>query len=310
MTQIDKKCSLSIFVARTDIPFMMETIPHLVRMCNYDIFEKCLIIDTAPLSGKYKDRPGIGTLSDLRECCEKLVKQGVIDRLIDIDYSQETIKKLYRKHFGRFVRHTHNYRGYPIYGSIFAIEAVKGDHILHFDSDMLLHQNPSFNWIEEGIELLEKNEKVMFVSPLSGPPTEDGYLKQRGVEYELDQGGFYKFQDFTSRKYLLKKDKFDTFLPMEPAWISWKRRLASVITGKSPLWNWEVMVSQHLKKTGTLRADLASPYAWTLHTPDHGEEFIKALPQVINQVEKGSYPKEQAGDYDLDLNLWKQLSQL
>jgi hypothetical protein len=298
-------CSLSIFVARTDIPFMMQTIPHLVRMCNYDFFEKCLLLDTAPLSGKFKSRPGIGSLSELRECCEKLVQQGVIDRLIDIDYSKETIRALYQKHFGRFVKYTHNYRGYPIYGSIFAIEAVKGDYILHFDSDMLLHQKPSFSWITEGIQLLDENEQVMFVSPLSGPPTEDGFLQQRGVKYELDNG-FYKFQEFTSRKYLLKKEKFDSLLPMELAWISWKRRLASVVTGKSPLWNWEIMVSKHLQKTGTLRADLASPSAWTLHTPDHGKEFIEALPTVIYQVENGNFPREQAGDYDLNLKLWKQ----
>ena len=304
MKPSNRTCSLSILVARTDIPFMMQTIPHLVRMCNYNFLEKCLIIDTAPLSGKFKSRPGIGSLSELRECCEKLVQQGIIDRLIDIDYSRATIKKLYQKHFGRFVKHTHNYRGYPIYGSIFAIEAVKGDYVLHFDSDMLLHQKPNFNWIEEGMQLLDENEEVMFVSPLSGPPTEDGALQQRGVEYELDTGGFYKFKDFTSRKYLLKKEKFDSFLPMEPAWISWKRRLASVITGKSPLWNWEIMVSKHLEKTGNRRADLAAPNAWTLHTPDHGKDFIEALPNVISQVEMGNYPPEQAGDYDLELNAW------
>lgn len=305
MNDSHQTCSLSILVARTDIPFMMHTIPHLVRMCNYDFYERCLIIDTAPLSGKFKSRSGIGSLSDLRECCEKLVQQGVIDRLIDIDYSQETIKKLYRKHFGRFIKHTHNFRGYPIYGSIFAIEAVRGDYLLHFDSDMLLHQNPSFNWIEEGRKLLDKNEQVMFVSPLSGPPTEDGSLKQRGVEYELDEEGFYKFQDFTSRKFLLKKEKFDASLPMKPAWISWKRRLASVVTGKSPLWNWEIMVSQHLEKTGMLRADLASPQAWTLHTPDHGKEFIETLPSLIPQIESGHYPQQQAGDYDLNLKIWR-----
>ncbi|AFZ44927.1 hypothetical protein PCC7418_2794 [Halothece sp. PCC 7418] len=310
MKSLDSTCSLSILVARTDIPFIMHTIPHLVRMCNYNFLEKCLIVDTAPLSGKFKSRPGIGSLSELRDCCEKLVQKGIIDRLIDIDYSKETIKKLYHKHFGSFIKHTHNYRGYPIYGSIFAIEAVKGDYILHFDSDMLLHQKTSFNWIAEGMQLLEKNDQVMFVSPLSGPPTEDGSLQQRGVDYKLDKDGFYKFQDFTSRKYLLKKEKFDSFLPMEPAWISWKRRLASVVTGNSPLWNWEIMVSKHLQKTGKLRADLASPQAWTLHTPDHGKEFIDALPNLICKIESGHYPKEQAGNYDLDLKLWRSTSLL
>lgn len=298
----NKKVSLSILVARTDIPFMMHTIPHLVRMCNYDFYEKCLIIDTAPLSEQYRNRPGIGTLYQLRECCNKLIEKGVVDRTIDIDYSKKTVKKTYKKHFGKFLKHTHNFRGYPIYGSIFGIEAVKGDYVLHFDSDMLLHQDKDFDWIGQGIKFLDDNEEIMFVSPLSGPPAQDGSLKQWGVEYEIDKRGFYRFKEFTSRKYLLKKEKFFSSLPMEPQYISWKRRLASYLTGKSPLWNWEVMVAEHLKAKGCIRADLSSPKAWTLHTPDHGDKFIKYLPEIIQMIEKGRFPKENAGDYDLHLD--------
>jgi len=305
MQNIQPTCSLSILVARTDIPFMMYTIPHLVRMCNYDFLEKCLIIDVATLSGQFESRPNIGSLSDLKECCEQLVSEGVIDRVIEIDYSKTKIDQLYRKHFGHSLKHTHDFRGYPIYGIIFSLEAVQGNYILHFDSDMLLYQTSHYNWIHKGISLLEENDQVMFVSPLSGPPTNNGLLKQRGVPYELDQSGFYRFQDFTSRKFLISKKKFDNFLPIKAMWISWKRRLASMITGKNSLLTWEIMISEHLKRTNTIRADLASPEAWTLHTPDHGREFIEALPKIITKVEQGQYPAEQAGDYDLNLDLWK-----
>jgi hypothetical protein len=41
-----------------------------------------------------------------------------------------------------------------------------------------------------------------------------------------------------------------------------------------------------------------------LHTPDHGPEFIQNLPHIIGRIEAGDAPFKQAGDYDLNLDLW------
>ncbi|MFM7714683.1 MAG: hypothetical protein ACKO7A_18855, partial [Microcystis sp.] len=71
-------CSLWFFVARTDLPFMMLTIPHIVKMCNFPFQEKVLAIDTAALSGEKVDRPGIGTMEDLRQCAQTLLHKGVV----------------------------------------------------------------------------------------------------------------------------------------------------------------------------------------------------------------------------------------
>ena len=64
------------------------------------------------------------------------------------------------------------------------------------------------------------------------------------------------------------------------------------------------MVSEALKASGYIRADLKNPDSWTLHTPDHGAEFVKNLPQIIQKVEAGWFPESQAGDYDMILKDW------
>lgn len=79
-------CSLWIMVARTDIPFMMHTLPHLVKMSNFPFEEKVLAIDTAPLSGEKINRPGIGTMEQLRDYTKQLIEAGVVDRVVDINY--------------------------------------------------------------------------------------------------------------------------------------------------------------------------------------------------------------------------------
>jgi hypothetical protein len=130
------------------------------------------------------------------------------------------------------------------------------------------------------------------------------HLKQRGISYQLDSAGFFTFKEFTARRYLLDRQRFEQCLPLPLSYISWKRRLASFFTKRSALERWEGMMTNKLLSSDWIRADLASSKAWTLHPVDHGTQFLKLLPSIIDRVEQGDYPAEQAGDYDLQMDLW------
>src|SRR5512135_2363827 len=147
----DATCDLSILVSRVDTRFMLQTIPHLVRACRYGFGRRVLLVDTAPLGRRYRRRPGIGTAEELQVCCRQLIEAGIIDATAPIDYTPGYRRRLYRKHFVPPMRRTHSHGGYPILGSIAAIEESGADFLVHFDSDMLLYQAPGFSWIEEGI---------------------------------------------------------------------------------------------------------------------------------------------------------------
>lgn len=307
-------CSLWILVARTDLPFMMHTIPHLMRMSHFDFIERVLAVDTAPLTGDKVGRPGIGTMEQLRTCCEQLLKEGVVDRVVDIDYAKAYQERVYRKHFGSPLKPTHNYKGYPILGTIFHIEEAKGDYMLHYDSDMLLHQQPNYSWVEEAIKLMEQHSEVMAMRPLTGPPTEDGSMYQQ-FPYQRDPAGYYKFKFFSSRVYLINKKRFDQLLPLPILWRPFRQKILDPLpvglktmintkTGKGALDSWEIMVSNQLEATEYFRAVLDSPKAWTIHPKDRGADFIQALPKLIEKIEAGWYPAEQAGQYDLQFKYW------
>jgi hypothetical protein len=64
------------------------------------------------------------------------------------------------------------------------------------------------------------------------------------------------------------------------------------------------MVSMQLEKTNYVRATMSSPRAWTIHPKDRSAEFIGALPNIIEKIEAGYYPLEQAGHYDLISRYW------
>ena len=307
-------CSLWMLAARTDLPYMMQTIPHLIKMSNFPFKEVVLAIDTAPLSGDKVLRPGIGTMTELRDCCNKLINDGVVNRVVDFNYSKEYREKIYQKHFGTPLKLTHNYKGYPILGTIFHIEETESDYMVHFDNDMLLYQQSDYSWINEGIKLMEEHEEIMALRPLTGPPTQDASMYQQ-VNYERDAAGFYKFKFFSSRVYLINRKRFDRLLPLPILWRSYRRKylnnlplgvktLLNNITGKGKLDSWEVMVSNKLETTKYVRAVMDSPKAWTIHPKDRSEEFFAALPNIIEKIERGEYPLEQAGYYDLRLKYW------
>ena len=294
------KVTLSIFVAITDVRFMMNTISHLIKACNYPFFEKIIAIDTAHLSGYKPNLPGVGTLEELRMNCNKLLKQGIIDKVIDIDYGKK--EKIYKKHFGKNFRHTHNYKGYPIFGSAFCIDEAKGDYVLHFDSDMLLYQDKCCSWIEEGIKILEENKDILGIRPHAGP-------------IKKGKKGFEKNDFFGSRCYLIKKERFEKILPLPQITKIRKRKFLDKCPMfiKNILYNnlkieqldsWEQMVSLGMNKNKMHFAHLNSNKAWTLHPCYHGPEFIKKLPKIIKKIEKGNFPEEQEGIYDLRLEHW------
>jgi len=307
-------CSLWILVARTDIPFMMQTIPHLVRMSNYPFQEKVLVIDTAPLSGDKVNRPGVGTLEELKALTQKLLDEGIVDRVVSINYDPNYRKKVYQKHFGFPLRQTHNYKGYPILGTIFTIEEAQSDYMLHFDSDMLLYQQPDDSWIQAAIKLMEQHPEIMSLRPLTGPPTQDGSMYQQ-KSYQYDLAGFYKFKFFGSRAYLINKLTFNKLLPLPIIWRPYRQKIIAELPlkiqillnhtfHKGKLDSWEIMVSQKLESSEYFRGVLANTKAWTLHPKDRSSKFIQALPKIIDRIEKGNYPPEQAGHYDLISELW------
>ncbi len=307
-------CSLWIMVAITDIPFMMQSIPHLIKMSNFPFQEKVLAIDTAPLTGDKVMRPGVGTMTQLRDNCNQLLELGIIDRIIDINYDPNYQNKVYLKHFGSLIRPSHNYKGYPILGSIFTIEDCISDYMVHFDSDMLMYQKPDFSWIKESMKLMDNKPELMSMRPLTGPPQTDGNLYQK-YPYQLDLDGVFKFKFFGSRVYLINKKRFDQLLPLPIIWRCYKngfldnlpnnlKTALNYLTGKGKLDSWEIMVSKQLEETNYYRGVLADQNCWTLHPKDRSSKFIQALPTIIKRIENGEYPLLQAGHYDLIPDLW------
>ncbi len=327
---IQPPVSLWILVARTDVPYMLHTIPHLIRSCNYPFVERVLAMDTAPLIGDKRYRYDTGSQEQLDQACQTLIDEGIMDRVAKIDYHPDLIQTIYEKYFGleqapKMLNHTHNWKGSTVYASLYCIEAAKSDYYLHFDADMLLHQDPGSDWITEAINLMEAVSTIATIRPLCGPPHPEGKIVHAPT-FIKDERGFYSHKFFSMRAYLVDRKRFAQLSPIPLMWKFpplWSRYLPQPLQSlpakierklrktrggvQGAIESFEPMTSKRLVETDFVRANLSSTHAWTIHPPKHTEEFIEVVPQLIQLIEEGKYPLEQAGYYDLILEAWQEL---
>ncbi len=172
--------------------------------------------------------------------------------------------------------------GVPMFGWIAGLETARTDFVVHFDSDILLHQAPDHNWIEAGMALIEKDSLVMFVSPLPGPPASDGCFHDQAFAPTFDEEGNLRFKTFSSRRFLVNKCRFENLLPTPLVYTSAKGRRRMQFGIGNALSPWETCVSCALKEFINDRVNLRSPKAWAIHCPDHGP--AGSLPSRLDQA--------------------------
>jgi len=297
--------STTIFVAKSDARFIEHTIPSLLAMVNIPHSTTRTVIDMSRPSGVLSKTIRQFDISALTNSLRFFQKKHGFKIEFSVSDTNKVLE-LNRIHFGKPYSETHCFRGYPIYGSFKQFIDTDSKYILHLDCDMIFYENPGFSWIQEGFKIMEENEDILCVLPRGGPPHKDGFLHQGTTPYQVDEKrGLYLFKNFTSRHYLIHRERFLSLLPLKPLWLSWREPIKSRFFGNGKMLCWEAMVEHALEKSDMWRADLMTNQAWSLHPGDRSEEFYQLLPQIIDSVNRNEFPEKQRGHFDLRLSDWK-----
>lgn len=291
--------SFACLLSYDDLRFAQFTIPHLLRMGSGQYQERILVLDELPgaLGRSEKNASWVRVLAKVADdCC--------IDNVVRLQPNDSFNVQVSKKHFGVQLNQFRDHRGVPLLGWAAAIEASANDFVAYFDSDILLHETEGHSWVREAIQLLLEDPMALFVAPLPGPPCSNGLLGQPEPPLR-DQKGNFRFKSFSSRRFLVHKPRFEQLLPIRPLYTSWRKRITAVFGGPSAYLPWESWVDAALRTSQFYRVHLSNSAAWTLHSPEHSPEWLDMLQKIIEHVEAGHFPPEQAGYYDLNLDAWQ-----
>ena len=305
LEELENKSQAFIFTAKSDASFIESTLPAHISFLEKADCMITLILDTRAPSGVLGSTLAQSKLCEITNKIEN-IQSKLNFKFLETSYDLKSVLSKNRLQFNYPFKETHCFRGYPIYGSFKQFLDTETKYILHLDSDMIFYEAPAFSWIKEGIKVMEENKDVLCVLPRGGPPTKDGSLHQGTTTYQVDEKrGLYLFKNFTSRHYLIHRERFLSLLPLKPLWLSWREPIKSRLFGNGKMLCWEAMVEHALVNSDMWRADLMTDQAWSLHPGDRSAEFYQFLPQIINSVNRNEFPEKQRGHFDLRLSDWR-----
>ena len=72
---------------------------------------------------------------------DRLLRDGVVDRVIYPPQDPGKIRATYRKWFGTESSETHSASGQQLFATLYGFDACVGDYVLQLDSDLLIHRS-------------------------------------------------------------------------------------------------------------------------------------------------------------------------
>ena len=278
--------SFTVNVCNSDAPFLEPTMRHMLHALNYPFTERLVTYDPGRQEGKYTKRIQ-GNQNEIEGILQRLLNEGIIDRVDVIPWTTEEQNRILVKYFGSEQIDLKDFSGAPIYQYLYALDCCTGDYVFHADSDMLFYRSGNGSWISDGIELFQREPRVIVTSPRGGPPqAKNWFEKITGHSFEPVSKNQWRCVDFTSTRYfLMDMEKFKNCLP-----------LVQLKAGE-PLEN---SLTHTFKEKGYERWNLSGYPYWAIHPWRHDENYIRYLNDLIWAVENNVYPFWRTG-YQWDM---------
>ena len=292
-------CTFSMLTGPSEMPFLDVMLRHLLRVCAHDFRDVILVADDLPKEGRTEE-----SLRDMMTALRAMERDALASRIVTLSSVHDDAQRIYGKYFGCVPTVVRDRRGIPLLGFVAGLELARTDFVVHFDSDILLHQDKGHRWVSAGMNLMRRDPLAMFVAPRPGRPTRDGRLRGQLVEPTRDAEGNFRFKHFSSRRFLVSKRRLEALLPTRLLYTSRRDRILMKLGFGNAVQMWEESVNAALRRSMYYRVHLYDPGTWTVHCKHHGQEWLAALPTIMAQVEAGRFPDGQAGYYDLKLTDW------
>lgn len=303
--------TLQVNVAPLDYPCVRRTLPHQLKLFAPLVDEILLTFDLRRSSVSYSQvwedrRPLVHDL--LRDCRYRYPNV----RIVEVDYSPATDERVGRQFLGRPPVPHADARGEPFYAYLYGLHMARNDSIFHLDGQMIVGGGGAAEWLDEAGRLFETRKDIVGVSPLPGPPSPDGRLREPLEWWTPDKvtPGAYSFNRFSMRAVFIQRVRFVARLgPLALRLAAPLHVLSGWSAGHPPYRALDVSISHAMKRKQLVRLAVQGPKPglWTLHPRIHSPTLLDHLPDVVSAVERNHVPGEQLGNGELQDALpdWK-----
>ena len=137
----DLQVSLLIKTCFMEWPVIERLVRHQVGQLDgpVNFAEKVLVVDTweGPFPRQYCQPDPMAH----RLATQRLLDDGVVDRVVYAPRDEDSIRQTYRKWFGEASVETRSANGQQLFATLFGFDSCIGDYVLQLDSDLLIARN-------------------------------------------------------------------------------------------------------------------------------------------------------------------------
>ena len=156
--------SLLIKTCLMEWKIIERLVRHQVNQLDWPVpfEEKVLVVDQSegPFTRQYEEEDAEAHRAGM----DRLLEDGVVDRIIYAPRDPEVIRGTYRRWFGVESDNPHSTGGQQLFATLYGFDACKSDYVLQLDSDMLVSRSDAdHDYLAEMVEVLRRDPRALFV---------------------------------------------------------------------------------------------------------------------------------------------------
>ena len=273
------RVSLLIKTCLMEWKYIERLVRHQVGQLEWPVgfVEKIVVVD--PSEGPFSRQYEQADADAHRAVMNRLIEDGVVDRVVYAPQEPAIVRRTYRKWFGVESEESHSIEGQQLFATLYGFDCCAGDYVLHLDSDMLiLRSSENHNYLAEMVDVFRRDPGALFV-PLSicrsgrlpytsEGPNGDWRVEVRGCMFDRQ-----RLQSVLPVPNALEDGRFSK---------TWHRAFDRMIA------------------SGDYRSYRGGdPRTASIHVPNDRKSDMTDLLEIVEAVERGFVPSCQMGSTDL-----------
>ena len=239
--------------------------------------EKVMVVD--PSEGPFPRQYDHPDPEAHRAAMERLLQDGVVDRVVYAPPEPEVIRSTYRKWFGVESVETHSANGQQLFATLFGFDSCTGDYVLQLDSDLLISRTDwNHDYLAEMADVLRRDPKALFI-PLSICRTETAPYTAEGPD-----GDWH----VEVRGCLYDRQRLQSILPVSNELENGQFTLA-----------WHRAFDRFISASGYHSYRGGNPKTAFIHVPNDRKTEVDEWLDIVGAVERGHIPVVQLGRAEL-----------